>query len=265
MGEQSAVPSAPAARGATKRRREQLMSRVHAGEGSIDELADYFSVSASTIRRDLTALERGGQVLRTYGGAAAPGHIREPSLRAKQSTHPDEKDAIGRYAATLVSAGDVVLLDAGTTVGRLAWHLRQREGVTVVTNGLSALIALVDAPGIDVIVLGGHLRRPNDAFLGVEVAEAIRHFRPDLVFLGTDGLDPTRGLNCPSFEQARLKELMAEAGRRGYVLADQSKLTSDPYPYWASQPRGTALVTDRAAPRQRRAFEAEGWRVETPA
>lgn len=264
MAQQWTPPHAPAARVATQQRREQLMNRVHVGESSIEELAEYFGVSASTIRRDLAALERGGQVLRTYGGAAAPGHLREPSLRAKQATHPDEKDAIGKYAADLVSPGDVILLDAGTTVGRLAWHLRQRQDVTVVTSGLSALLALVEAPGVEVIVLGGQLRRPNDAFLGVEVATAIRRFRPDLAFLGTDGLDPVRGLNCPSFEQACLKELMAEAGRQSFVLADRSKLTSEPYAYWATQPTGTCLITDRASARQRSAYEEAGWTVETP-
>lgn len=229
---------------ATRRRREQLMAEVRAGNGHINALADRFRVSVSTIRRDLSALARGGQVMRTYGGAVESGHGRERTLHAKQLAHRQEKDAIGRCAAGMVDPGDVLLLDAGTTVGRLAWHLRDRDDITVITNGLPTLLALADAPGVEVIVLGGRLRRPNEAFLGPEVEHALRRYHPDLAFLGVDGIAPDRGLNCPSPEQACLKEVMSVTARNTWVLADHSKLGAEPFPYWATMPAGMGLITD---------------------
>lgn len=234
------------ARIATRRRREELLRHIRAGGGNINDLAQRFSVSVSTIRRDLTALARAGHVLRTYGGAAAPGHLHEPTLRAKASTHPYEKDQIGRQAAALVAPGDLILLDAGTTVGRLAWHLRDQQDITVVTNGISSLLALLDAPGIEVIVLGGKLRRPNEALIGTDVTTAIHHFHPDVTFLGADGVHPDKGVNCPSFEQACLKEQMANAARLTRVLADESKVGSEPYPFWASLPPGSRTITEHS-------------------
>ncbi|HET8559360.1 MAG TPA: DeoR/GlpR family DNA-binding transcription regulator [Marmoricola sp.] len=255
MSQDGTVP-----RSGTRRRRDDLLELVHGGQVNIEELAARFAVSASTIRRDLAALAGEGRVMRTYGGAVGPH--REQSLRTKERQNALEKDAIGRAAATLVGSGDVVLLDAGTTVGRLAWHLRQRDDITVVTNGLSSLLALHDAPRVEVILLGGRLRRPNEAFLGPETDQALRRFRPDVVFLGADGLQADRGVSCPSSEQAVTKEMMAASGRQAWVLADHTKLGADPYPYWA--PLGDAgLVTDGdCSPATLDAFRGSGWRVE---
>lgn len=261
MSQQGSVP-----RSATRRRRDHLLEVVRAGQVNIVELASRFHVSPSTIRRDLAALAGEGRVMRTYGGAIGHDRASEPSLRAKERQRAMEKDAIGRAAAQLVDHGDVVLLDAGTTVGRLAWHLRQRDDITVVTNGLSSLLALHDAPRVEVILIGGRLRRPNEAFLGPETDQALRRFRPDIAFLGADGLRPDRGLNCPSSEQAVTKEMMAASSRQAWVLADHHKLTTAPYPYWAPLDGDIGLVTDLDCPREALdPFVEAGWRVEVAA
>jgi DeoR/GlpR family transcriptional regulator of sugar metabolism len=202
--------------------------------------------------------------MRTYGGAVRPVHGPELPLNAKKRAHWEEKDIIARLAAKMVNKGDVVALDAGTTVGRLAWHLRQCDGVTVITNGMSALLELADAPGIEVIVLGGRLRHPNEAFLGAEAERALRRYQPDLAFLGADGLDPERGLNCPSPDQASMKEALATAARRAWVLADHSKLSASPFAYWALMAPHTGLVTDSKCPYGTlQAFAERGWDTST--
>lgn len=258
MNEDGSVP-----RSATRRRRDRVLEAIRSGGWNIDELAARFEVSTSTVRRDLAVLAREGRVMRTYGGAVEHGRGQEPSLRAKERKHWAEKDAIARAAAEMVGRGDVVLLDAGTTVGRLAWHLRQRDDITVVTNGLSALLALHDAPRVEVILLGGRLRRPNEAFLGTELDQALRRYRPDLAFLGADGLRVDRGVNCPSPEQAATKTLMAETSRTTWVLADHWKLDAEPYPYWAPLAGTIGLVTDDGCPEEIVSrFGAGGWVVQ---
>ena len=262
VSEQKNNGQGPAPRTGTRRRRDLLVTHLRAGGANIGELAARFAVSPSTIRRDLAALAHDGRVMRTYGGAVEPGHGREPTVAAKERTHWAEKDAIAMTAAAMAGKGDVVLLDAGTTAGRVAWHLRQRDGITVVTNGMSALLALADAPGVEVIVLGGRLRRPNEAFLGPEAERALRRFRPDLAFLGADGLEPDRGLNCPTTEQASLKELMAATAREAWVVADHSKLTAEPFRFWAEMPPGTGIITDPGCPPETlRVFAEYGWKT----
>lgn len=225
-----------------------LLAAVRGGDSNIQRLAERFGVSSSTIRRDLAELAREGHVVRTYGGALDAGPSVERTLREKDAVHAEEKNAVARAAAELVQDGEVVLLDAGTTTGRLAHHLADRCGLTVVTNGLTVLLALADSPEIDVVVLGGRLRYPNEAILGPTVEQQLRHITPDRVFLGADGLTADRGLCAPTLEQAQLKHMMLHAGREAYVLVDHSKLGSSPFAYWAPMDREYTIVVDAGAP-----------------
>ncbi|MEU6641966.1 DeoR/GlpR family DNA-binding transcription regulator [Saccharomonospora sp. NPDC046836] len=240
----------------TTQRRGLLLAAVRGGDSSIQALAEQFGVSPSTIRRDLTELAREGHVVRTYGGALDTGPSVERTLREKDASHAEEKNAVARAAAELVRDGEVVLLDSGTTTGRLAHHLADRPGLTVVTNGLTVLLALADSPEVDVIVLGGRLRHPNEAILGTTVEQQLRHIRPDRVFLGADGLTADRGLCAPTLEQAQLKHAMLHAGREAYVLVDHSKLGSAPFVYWAPMDREHTIVVDDGHPAALAPFES---------
>lgn len=244
-------------RAATQQRRRRLVELLDSGHGNVHELAASLGVSLSTVRRDLAALARRGAIVRTYGGAfefpvERSWHDKERALRA-------EKDVIARAAAKLVRAGDVVLLDAGTTTARLARELRDRTDITIVTNGLPALLELADA-AVEVVVLGGRLRRPNEAILGTSTEQALRRVSPNIAFLGADGVDPARGINCPDYEQAALKEAMADSAQATWVVADHTKLTSDGFRYWAAMPKGTGLITDARATALD-SFSSHGWVV----
>ncbi|NLU76526.1 DeoR/GlpR transcriptional regulator [Streptomyces sp. HNM0575] len=240
-----------APRRGTARRRDDILREVLAGNGDITELAARFGISVSTVRRDLQQLAGDGHIHRTYGGAVAGGHAAERTLDEKESGNSAQKEAIARAAAERVRDGDVILIDAGTTTGRLARALNARTGLTVITNSTIALRHLAEAQGVELVVLGGRVRRPNGAILGPEGEETLRRLTPDLVFLGADGVHARDGLSCPSLEQAHSKELMAARGREVFVLADSSKLGSSPFPYHARHGGAWTLVTDaRAVPEQ---------------
>ncbi|OEV29332.1 hypothetical protein AN219_17160 [Streptomyces nanshensis] len=248
-----------APRRGTAQRRDDILREVLAGNGEITALADRFGISVSTVRRDLQELAGDGHVHRTYGGAVAGGHTAERTLDEKESGNPAQKEAIARAAAARVSDGDVILIDAGTTTGRLARALRSRSGLTVITNSTIAVRHLAEAQGLELVVLGGRVRRPNGAILGPEGDETLRRLTPDLVFLGADGLHARDGLSCPTLEQAHSKELMAERGGEVFVLADSSKLGDSPFPYHARQRRPWTLITDaEASPGQVEEFAASG-------
>ncbi|CAM3554878.1 DeoR/GlpR family DNA-binding transcription regulator [Kibdelosporangium persicum] len=221
-----------------RERRARLLNEVRGGSGHIHELADQFRVSPSTIRRDLTALERDGHVVRTYGGAVERG------VREKDARNSAEKEEIARNAAAVIEDGEIVVLDAGTTTGRLAAHLTHRR-LTVVTNGLTAILALAESPTVELIILGGRLRQPNAAIIGATVSEQLRHIGADRVFLGTDGLHPQKGLCSPSLEQAHLKHTMLHSARHAYVLADHSKMGQEPFSYWTPLDRPYTVLTNQ--------------------
>jgi DeoR/GlpR family transcriptional regulator of sugar metabolism len=241
-----------------KRRRELILTEVLAGDGSVAGLSARFRVSESTIRRDLHSLTKQGRVARTYGGAILDPRAVESSLDEKQLRGFREKDAIASRAAEFVRATDVVILDAGTTTGRLAWYLRERTDLTVITNAVNVLATLSVTEGPDVVVLGGGLRRINQALLGGIAESNLTRLRADRVFLGAEGIS-TRGISCPTMAQSSLKELMVRHADEVVVLADHTKLAAAPFAYYAELDRPYTLITDSLAPAERvRELEERG-------
>ncbi|GLW66897.1 hypothetical protein Arub01_51410 [Actinomadura rubrobrunea] len=181
----------------------------------------------------------------TYGGAVGGPYRTSCRCAKREHGRRREKDAIAAVAADLVDAGDVVLLDAGSTTARPARRLRDRTGITVIAAGLNAIALLAEARGVELIVLGGRVRHPGEGVVGPFAEEQLRRLGPDKVFLGADGVT-ARDLCCPSPEQARLKHVLLHAGRAAYVLADHSKIGAEPFAYWAPLDRPHTPIVDAA-------------------
>jgi DeoR/GlpR family transcriptional regulator of sugar metabolism len=230
-----------------RQRRERILTEVLAGDGRVTDLSERFGVSAATIRRDLHRLKLEGRVARTYGGAISNPHAVESSVDQKQLHNFREKDAIARAALAYVGDGDVIILDAGTTTGRLAWYLRERRDLTVITNAVNILHTMCSAGGPDVVVLGGGLRRITQALLGGLAESNLRRLRADRVFLGAEGLSASWGISCPGMGQSHLKQLMIAQASEAIVLADHSKLGRAPFAHCTELDRPYTLITDSDA------------------
>jgi DeoR/GlpR family transcriptional regulator of sugar metabolism len=228
-------------------RRERILTEVLAGDGRVTDLSKRFGVSEATIRRDLHRLKQEGQVARTYGGAILNRPTVESSLDQKELHKFREKDAIARRALGFIGESDVIILDAGTTTGRLAWYLRERSDLTVITNAVNVLQTLCVAGGPEVVVLGGGLRRINQALLGALAESSLRRLRADSAFVGAEGLSATWGISCPEMGQGYLKELMIAQAGETYVLADHSKLGRTPFAHHTAFDRPYTLITDSGA------------------
>ncbi|EKM98333.1 MULTISPECIES: DeoR/GlpR family DNA-binding transcription regulator [Acidocella] len=234
-------------------RRQTILARLRAGALDVEALSAELGVSASTIRRDLARLAAGGQVLRTYGGAAVP----EQSLQVRAGVNMEQKRAIARLAASFVQQGETLLLDAGTTTGALAAELAGMQGLHVITNGLTALNALAGKPGVELSVLGGQLRQISLGTVGPAAEHALRRLTARRTFLGADGVVAGRGICEATDAQSALKELMVAQGQEVYVLADADKLGRAISPSWTPLPASWTLITDaRASAAQLAPFRA---------
>lgn len=235
------------ARNVDRSREIQTLLAAH-GEVRVEELGRMLNVTASTIRRDLAKLTREGIVARTYGGAViASAQAKESTLYQRSHHGRAAKNAIGRWAAAQIRTGETAILDAGTTVGRLAHHLRGRERITVITNSITAISELADADDIEVIILAGKLRHSSQSFVGPLTDVTLARVTADCAFLGADGLLATHGICEASPDQTRTKELIMERARDIYVLADSSKLGQRPFHAWAPVREPWTLVTDDSA------------------
>lgn len=228
-------------------RRSRIAETLEARPATVEELADEFAVSPSTIRRDLDRLVASGRILRTYGGAAPARAGREQSLRERELVAGEAKQAIGRRAASLVAPGSVNILDAGTTVGMLARCLCACSGITVITNGMTTARMLEHAEDVEVVILGGRLRHISSGTVGPLAEAALSTLTADAAFLGADGVSAQRGLSEQTDQQASLKGAMVRAAEELYVLADATKLAASPAHWWTPIERPWTLITDASA------------------
>ncbi len=209
-------------RNARRDRIEMLVRERHTAD--IGFLAKELGVSEMTIRRDLRLLERDGRVLRLHGCAVAPRDSAfEPPYAVRMRENAARKMAIGRYAATLVEPGDVVIIDVGTTLLELAQRLPEDKQVTAVTNWIPVVEVLARKSGIKVMLTGGLVRLEELSTTGTWAGDTFKNVNADKTFLGVGGISPERGFTDYDLAEAEVKRAMMSASRETFVLADSSK------------------------------------------
>jgi len=206
--------------GRRDRLRELVRQRRVAGAA---ELCRELGVSPATVRRDLEALERLGQLRRVHGGAVSvETRLEEPLFEDKAATAARQKHRIARAALALVKPGEALYLDGGSTVLELARLLRGRTDVTVVTNSLRAILELA-GNGPRVIATGGDLRRLSQTLVGPLADPVLRELHIDRAFMGTIGFSLDKGLTTTDPAEAHTKKLVMSRSREVVLLADSGK------------------------------------------
>ncbi|MEP7162097.1 MAG: DeoR/GlpR family DNA-binding transcription regulator, partial [Dermatophilaceae bacterium] len=202
-------------------------ARQH-GRVVVAEGAAQYGVTAETIRRDLGVLEGLGLVRRVHGGAIPADALDfvERGLPDREITRADEKKRIARAALPHLPRGAsaTLLLDAGTSVARLAAILPPDPELTVLTNSVPiAGMVRQRLPG-PVHMIGGRLRGLTQATVGVEAVKTIERLRVGVAVLGTNGITAAHGCSTPHPEEGAVKHAMVGAARRVIVVADSSKV-----------------------------------------
>ncbi len=213
----------------TEARRQQLARLVDArGFVRVTDAAEELGVSDVTVRGDLSELERRGALTRVHGGAMPVTALRESPLEAGLDRDAAAKATIGRAAAALVTSGDSIYVDAGSTAMALAAALVQRRDlhdVVVVTSGLTIALALEAAvPRFTVIVTGGTLRPLQHSLVNPFAAPMLDSLRLDIAFIGCNGIHPVHGVTNLNLPDAEIKSRVIARSARTIVVADATKL-----------------------------------------
>lgn len=211
----------------------------------VSDLSWMLSVSTRTIRRDLTELERRGLVRRVHGGAtlAEMADFDDPSIEDREVSFVDEKQRIGKAAASLIRRRDCILLDSGTTTLEVARYLPQDYDLTVVTTTLPIANELAQRDDINLVMIGGSYYEAARAFVGPLTEQNLRVISADIAFISCVGIDLTRGLtNTNLFEST--KRVMMEVARKSVVVADRSKFGKRALAIFGVLEDVDAIVTD---------------------
>ncbi|MGD1991595.1 MAG: DeoR/GlpR family DNA-binding transcription regulator [Anaerolineae bacterium] len=227
----------------TVERRAAISQRLaEAGVVEVADLVVRFDVSAPTIRRDLTWLEKEGLARRVHGGALVAGQV------ASSRPDPDAVPTrIGRAAAKMVADGETVFVGPGRLGVAAARALADRQRLTVVTNGLEVAQTVVAHSRHTLIVTGGQLERQDLGLEGALARDALSELRADRIFLELGGVSAVEGLTDDSLPQAELESQIIELGAQVVVLVEPDRVGRVAAAHIGPASDADVLVTAREA------------------
>jgi len=223
-----------------KERLQQILEQIEReGKVYVEELAEKFRVSTSSIRLDLAELDSMGLITRTYGGAVHPDNALErivsptaeidtrPTIEFRSTKNIAEKEAIGKCAAEFVENGDTILVDGGTTTQFFIRNLTSKRDLTIISNSILHINELLKYKNSEIYILGGMIYPDNLVMAGEVTIDSLNQFHVMKSFLGIDGISIEGGLtttNPYASVMTSIKKKMMESADVHYILADYSKL-----------------------------------------
>lgn len=192
----------------------------------VSDLSERFNLSDVTIRRDLKELEEAGLLKRTHGGAIKISNAAvDPSLVDLETVRVKEKFLIAQEAYSQIRDNDAVIIDASSTVAYLPTLIKNgdKKNITLVTNSFRAVMDLIDCEWVEVIHIGGQVRRKLQSSIGPIAESALRTLIVDKAFLGCNGVDFHCGFTTTNLYECQIKRMMMRSANETFMLADSSK------------------------------------------
>lgn len=210
----------------TEERHSIILDTVNKNRNvELGELCGLLNASESTVRRDLSLLDSKGLLVKVRGGAIAVTDESftavEPNVEEKAGLFAAEKEAIARYAASLIEDGDFVYIDAGTTTEKMIEYIPSKS-VTFVTNAFINAKKLAQR-GFKVIILAGEVKASTEAIVGSEAAITLMHYNFTKCFMGVNGISIKGGLSTPDKNEASVKTTAVSRSKEVFILGDHSK------------------------------------------
>lgn len=216
------------------------------GSFKMADLAELLNVSKETIRRDLIILNEQGQVKKSYGGAVS-FDLKTKNMMNRIDDNPLIKREICKKALEYVPEQGVIFLDTGSTVSCFASLLREKSGLTIISNSLSAVNELVGSDNT-VILTGGQLNSTNMSMDGYQASSFLSTVKFELAVFGTNGFEEHKGPTTCDFLDLQAKKVAIENSRSSIVLTEGSKGTTTSLTQYTSWHNIDYLITDKSLP-----------------
>ncbi|OCA86057.1 DeoR family transcriptional regulator [Bacillus sp. FJAT-27225] len=208
-------------------------------------LSKALKVTRETIRKDLYELQKEGLIKKIHGGAVLDQPNQESDYERRKTKEEAAKRAIAREAVKHIEDGDIIYLDYGTTTYMLAEELINRKNITVVTNTIPIVNLLLRNDSINLIILGGVVRKNEDSLYGPFASNNIKNIYVDIGFFGCGGIDCFSGITNHHFAETEIsKEMMTHCQNR-IVLADHSKFGTTAFNKTANFSDVDIIITDK--------------------
>lgn len=195
------------------------------GRVTVDELAQRFSVSPQTIRKDLNELCDGKSLARVHGGAVLSFGLENVGYDARRQIASREKAAIGRLAAALIPSHASLFINIGTTTEAVAAALLQHKNLLVITNNINVASMIRAYPQLEVIIAGGLVRRSDGGVVGEATVDFINQFKLDYAVIGVSAIDADGSLLDYDFREVRVAQAIIANARHTILVADSTKFS----------------------------------------
>ena len=217
------------------------------GKVMVSQLSLELGATPVTIRNDLSALERDGYLVRVQGGALRANRgPQEPSGTARgQIAHAEQKQEIAAAVSAMISNGDTIFINSGTTTQFVASALHAHLHLKIVTNSLAVAMDLGAVPTFHVLLLGGGINTQYGFISGSDAQEQLRRYQADWAILSVDGCSADGGLTTYHAEEAILNATMMQRAKRTLIVADHTKIGRTGFAHICDIGSGITLVTDR--------------------
>lgn len=232
-----------------KRRQRMLVMAQEAGFVSIQKLADHFGVTPQTVRRDINALSRSGQVQRFHGGAGVTTSTENVDYFNRRVLCHAEKVRIGKLVAQHIPSRASMFINIGTTTEEVAKALIHHEGLRVITNNLNVATILSNNDNIEIFVAGGLVRHKDHGLVGEAAIDFIRQFKVDYGIIGISGIDLDGTLLDFDYREVRAARAIMDNSRRVFLATDHTKFCRSAMVRLGNVEEIDAIFTD-APPRQ---------------
>ncbi len=192
----------------------------------VTDLADLLDVSEGTVRNDLQALDESGQIQRVRGGAVSPAQYAAygQQIRERAQINAERKGWLAQWASGQIDSGDVIFLDASTTVLYIAPYLLDRTNLTIVTNGVEIARAIASNPTNTLILAGNILASDGNSLVGPLPMHMLETLHVRTAFFSCAGLSEEMGLLERDIQEAQLKRDIIDMADYKIALIDSSKV-----------------------------------------
>ena len=220
------------------------------GRATVSELSKLFNTSGVTIRFDLNKLSSEGQIKRTHGGAIYIGEKQKSELPfdMRKKRQQDAKTSIGKAAAELIEDGDIVFIGGSTTAVSMIPYLQNKQGVTIITNSLEIAYKLAHLTHLDIITIGGKIKRETLSLVGYSFENIIQEINIGKVFLSGAGFTIEDGLTDINHEEIVMRRKILEKTKKIIALVDSTKWGKVSLVTFVETNKINTIITDSGAP-----------------
>lgn len=206
------------------RRQHLIMDYIREhGSVQVDQLSGHLQVTPQTIRRDLNRLYQQKLLTRVHGGAIVNDHVENLGYGARKILMTEEKVDIARRVAEILPDNSSLFINIGTTTERVAEFLFDRKNMLVITNNINVASTLWPAPGVDVMIAGGAIRRSDGGIVGSSAEEFIANFKVDYAIIGCSSIDYDGELFDFDLREVRVTRAIIKHARAVILVSDSMK------------------------------------------